>query len=206
MTTSILKLLSLSLVAAALSTGCAGADEAQNTGDPAAADEQDLTQATDKAIEGKIGGILDGVTFTSESDYPYVVLEGDAVTSKRLSTSIVRKALAGAVKAKSSSKRDISVASCRSARVSVGEAIAAGDAAVVPADKTSDDYLYAHHDKQLMIALKTMRSQLLSVSAYTFGTNESGDQDDVGPVVYVYVGISKTTGKLIALMTEAVYT
>ena len=28
----------------------------------------------------------------------------------------------------------------------------------------------------------------------------------VGPVVYIYVGISKTSGKLIALMTEAVYT
>ncbi len=34
----------------------------------------------------------------------------------------------------------------------------------------------------------------------------AGDQDELGTVVYVYVGVSKTTGKLIAIMTQAVYT
>ena len=69
-----------------------------------------------------------------------------------------------------------------------------------------DNYTYARHDKQLGIALKVMRAQLKSVVGFTFGTNASGDQDEFGPVLYVYVGISKTTGKLIAIMTEAVYT
>lgn len=74
------------------------------------------------------------------------------------------------------------------------------------ADSPLDDSAEAEADvtKQLMIALKTMRAQLKSVSGYTFGT--SGDQDELGTVLYIYVGISKTTGKLIAIMTEAVYT
>jgi hypothetical protein len=202
-------MLSTTVLAIAIGTGCAPADEASNgappSGDQGAA-EQDLTQASDAAIAGKLRGILSEVTFTSESDYPYLVLEGEAVTEKRLSAKLVRQKLQAAVKAQSSSHRDIVPASCRSVRLDVSAAIAAGDAAVVPADKQSDDYLYAHHDKQLGIALKVMRSQLRSVTGYTLGTNASGDQDDVGPVVYLYVGISKTSGKLIAIMTEAVYT
>lgn len=207
MRTPLTLLFSSALLALTLSaTGCASNEDPQAAGSAPEAAEQDLTQASDAAIKGKLKGILDGVTFTSESDYPYVVLEGEAVTEKRLSTKIVRAKLKEAIKAQSSSHRDISFATSRSARISVSEAIAAGDAAVVPADKESDDYLYAHHDKQLGIALKVMRQQLRSVNAYTFGTNASGDQDEIGPVVYVYVGISRTTGKLIAIMTEAVYT
>lgn len=202
-------MLSTTLLAIALGTGCAPADEASNgpapSGEEGAA-EQDLTQATDAAIQGKLRGILKDVTFTSESDYPYIVLEGEAVTEKRLNTKLVRQKLQAAVKAQSSSQRDIVPASCRSSRISVSSAIAEGDAAIVPADKQSDDYLYAHHDKQLGIALKVMRSQLRSVTGYTLGTSASGDQDEVGPVVYLYVGISRTSGKLIAIMTEAVYT
>jgi hypothetical protein len=209
MRTSWISMLSTTLLALAIGTGCAPADEASSATPPNAdegAAEQDLTQATDAAIEGKLRGILKDVTFTSESDYPYLVLEGDAVTEKRLSTKLVRQKLQAAVKAQSSSHRDILPASCRAVRLDVSAAIAAGDAAVVPADKASDDYLYAHHDKQLGIALKVMRSQLRGVTGYTLGTNASGDEDDVGPVVYVYVGISKTSGKLIAIITEAVYT
>lgn len=208
MRTSFLSMLSVTFLALAIGTGCAQQEDA--VADPAganqAADVQDLTQQSDSAIMGKLNGILSGVTFTSESDYPYVVLEGEAVTDKRLTTKIVRQKLQAAVKAKSSDRRDILPATCRAHRLNVSTTIAEGDAAVVPADPNSDDYLYAHHDKQLGIALKVMRSQLRSVNGYTFGTNESGDQDEFGTVVYVYVGISKTTGKLIAIMTEAVYT
>jgi len=208
MRTSWISMLSTTLLAIALGTGCAPAEESP-TGAPAgdeSAAEQDLTQATDAAIGGKLMGILKDVTFTSESDYPYMLIEGDIVTAKRLTTTIVRQKLAAAMKAKSSSNRDISLATSRSARVNVSTAISDGDAAVVPTNKDDDNYLYAHHDKQLSIALKVMRSQLRGVTAYTFGTNASGDQDDIGPVVYAYVGISKTSGKLIAIMTEAVYT
>jgi hypothetical protein len=204
-----LSMLSTSLLAITLAAGCSPAEESSSASPPAGdqgAAEQDLTQATDAAIGGKLMGILKDVTFMSESDYPYVLLEGEVVTEKRLTTAIVRKKLAAAIKAKSSSNRDISLATSRSARVNVSTAIADGDAAVVPANKDDDNYLTAHHDKQLGIALKVMRSQLKSVTAFTFGTNASGDQDEIGPVVYVYVGISKTSGKLIAIMTEAVYT
>ncbi len=197
--------LSFVAIAFGLSLGCAQ-PEADDKGEPTAAEQQDLTQLSDAALIGKLRGILTDVTFTSEGDYPYVVFEGEAVSEKRLSSKLVRQKLRVAVQAQSSSHRDISLASCRSERVDVSKAIAEGDAAVVPADKNADDYLYAHHDKQLGIALKTMRQQLKGVVAFTFGTNESGDQDEVGPVLYVYVGISKTSGKLIAIMTEAVYT
>jgi hypothetical protein len=189
--------------------GCANQDEAapQPAGGNDQVQEGELRQQlSDAALEGKLKGILQGVTFTSESDYPYIVLVGDQVTERRLSTRIVREKLRAVVKDKSSSHRDIQPTTCRSSRLSVSQAIADGDAAVVPADPNEDDFGYAHHDKQLMIALKTMRAQLKSVVGYTFGTNESGDQDEVGPVLYIWVGISKTTGKLIAIMTEAVYT
>lgn len=185
-----------------LAAGCAAPEEDASA--PVAAGEQDLTQLSDAALMGKLGGILKDVSFTSESDYPYIVFSGEAVTEKRLSTKLVRQKLRAAVK--QNTERDIGDPACRASRVSVSNAISDGDAAVVPADKDSDDYLYAHHDKQLMIALKTMRSQLRSVVGFTFGTNASGDQDEFGPVVYVYVGISKTTGKLIAISTQAVYT
>ncbi len=101
------------------------------------------------------------------------------VTDKRLSTKIVRAKLQAAIKTQSSSHRDILPASCRAERLDVSKAIAEGDAAVVPADKNDDDYLYAHHDKQVGIALKVMRSSLKSVVGFTFGTNASGDEDDV---------------------------
>jgi hypothetical protein len=181
-------------------------------GNPAPAGEENVavddlrTPLSDAALQGKLKGILKDVSFTSESDYPYVVIEGDAVTEKRLTTKLVREKLKNAVKAANSSQRDISLASCRSSRLNVSQAIADGDAAEVPANRDDEDFTYAHHDKQVMIALKTMRAQLRSVVGYTFGTNESGDMDEVGTVLYVYVGISKTTGKLIAIMTEAVYT
>jgi hypothetical protein len=169
--------------------------------------ESDLTQtATDAAIQGKLRGIIKDVTFMSEGDFPYVVFEGDAVTEKRLSTKLVREKLQAAVKANSSGHRDILPASCRAVRLDVGEAIATGNAAEVPANRDDDNFTAELHDKQLMIALKTMRSQLRGVVGFTFGTNASGDQDEVGTVLFVYVGISKTTGKLIAIMTEAVFT
>jgi hypothetical protein len=164
------------------------------------------TPLSDAALQGKLKGILKDVSFTSESDYPYVVLEGEAVTEKRLTTKLVREKLKNAVKAASSAQRDISLPACRAVRLNVSQAIADGDAAEVPTNRDDEDFVYAHHDKQLMIALKTMRAQLRGVVGFTFGTNESGDQDDVGTVHYVYVGISKTSGKLIAIMTEAVYT
>jgi hypothetical protein len=69
-----------------------------------------------------------------------------------------------------------------------------------------NDFTSAFHDRQLGIALKVMRSELRSVVGFTFGTNASGDEDDVGPVVFVYVGISKSSGKLVAITTQAVFT
>lgn len=191
----------------ALATGCAAPSSDDGAPAPGATEEADLKkQLSDDALEGKLRGILAEASFTSESDYPYVVIQGEKVDGARLSTKIVREKLKNAVKASNSSQRDISRADCRAQRLDVSRAIADGDAAEVPADKDDDNYTYARHDKQLGIALKTMRSQLKGVVGFTFGTNASGDQDEFGTVTYVYVGISKTTGKLIAIMTEAVYT
>jgi hypothetical protein len=202
-----MRFVNISLLLAALSlsigAGCAAPTDDANQ---AEASESDLTKSSDKAIEGKLTGILKGVSFTSESDYGYVVIEGDAVTATKLDEALVRKAMRDSVKANNSSERDILPSSCRASKIDIDKTIADGDAAEVPSDPQDDDYTYAHHDKQLGIALKVMRSQLKSVVGFTFGTNASGDMDEVGTVLYVYVGISKTTGKLIAIMTEAVYT
>jgi hypothetical protein len=199
-----------SLVTLALVAGCGAQGNDNSEGaDPAASEgalETRGGQLDDNALTGKLGGILRGVSFTSESDYEYQVLVGDHVDGARLTTKLVREGLRSIVKEKSSSNRDILPASCRASRIDISKTISEGDSAEVPTDHNDDNYVYAHHDKQLGIALKVMRSQLKSVVGFTFGTNESGDEDDVGPVVYVYVGISKTSGKLIALMTEAVYT
>jgi hypothetical protein len=203
-------LLSTTLLAITLGTGCAPAEESTSPDNGNATQndgvDNELRTASDAAIMGKLKGILKDVTFTSESDYPYVVFEGEAFTGKRLNTAIVRQKLAAAVKANSGDRRDILPAKCRANRLNVSSAIAEGDAAQVPADPNDDEFLYARHDKQVGIALKTMRASLKGVVGFTFGTNESGDQDELGTVLYVYVGISKTTGKLIAIMTEAVYT
>jgi hypothetical protein len=202
-----LKALPVTLLALALSAGCAAPSSGDDTAvDDPGASTSDLTASTDAAIEGKLRGILKDVTFTSEGDFPYVVFEGDAVTEKRLSTKLVRQKLAAAVKANSGDKRDILTPKCRARRESISEAIAAGSAVEVPRDKNDDDFVSAQHDRQLMIALKTMKSQLRGVVGFRFGENESGDQDEFGTVLFVYVGISKTTGKLIAIMTEAVFT
>ena len=187
----------LALVFAA--AACAPAEE---TGAPVGNEQGEnneiRTQLNDQQLMGKLSGILKDVSFTSESDYPYVVFEGDVVTEKRLTTKLVREKLGAAVKDKSDDHRDIKLPACRAVRLDVSKAIAEGDAAEVPANKDDEDYVYAHHDKQVGIALKVMRAQLKSVVGFTFGTNESGDQDEFGTVLYVYVGISKTTGKLIA--------
>jgi hypothetical protein len=198
-------LISAGVLALALgTTGCAAQDEGADQNEAVAAGEL-RTQLSDAALQGKLRGILSDVTFISEGDYPYVVIEGDAVTENRLTTKLVREKLAAVVQANSGDRRDIKPSSCRAERLSVSEAIAMGDAAEVP-DRDADGYVEAHHDKQVGIALKTMRSQLKSVVGFTFGTDESGNQDGLGTVLFVYVGISKTTGKLIAIMTEAAYT
>ena len=193
--------LSLLLAALALSSaaGCA-AETGDASQESTEASESDLSrQLSDRAIQGKLRGILSGVTFMSEADYEYVVFEGDKVTQSTLTEAIVRQKLRDAAMANNSSERDISLSSCRASALDVNETIAEGDAA----DPADED---ARHERQLGIALKVMRAQLKSVVGFTFGTNASGDMDDVGTVLYVYVGISKTTGKLIAIMTEAVYT
>jgi hypothetical protein len=201
------RLLATSCLFAALAVGCAAPTEAGPSDTTEGAAASDLTQGlSDSALEGKLKGILEGVTFTSESDFPYVVVEGDVATETTLTQAVVRQKLEKAVKANSSSHRDILSSRCRAETVDVNKAIADGDAAKVPADKNDDDFTSAFHDRQLGIALKVMRSDLRSVVGFEFGTNATGDEDDVGPVVFVYAGISKTTGKLVAIMTEAVFT
>lgn len=131
----------LSACVLALSVGAVGcADQSEEpAGPPQGSSEEEYKskQLSDDALQGKLKGILTDVTFTSESDYPYVVFEGDGVTEKRLSTKLVRDKLRSAVKSKSSSHRDIQPATCRSSRLNVSQAIADGDAADVPADRTT---------------------------------------------------------------------
>ncbi len=181
---------------ASLSQGCAsqGADSSSGGDDQSQA--LVAHRDSDDAIKAKLGQILKDVTFMSESDYPFVIFDADSGSAKSLTTSVLRKRLAGAVKSHASSNRDISKSTCRAVKLSLADVLA--DASLTdPDDKDS---------RQIGLAVKYMTEQLKGVVGYTFGTNASGDQDEEGPVVYVYVGISRSTGKLIAIMTEAVYT
>jgi hypothetical protein len=200
---AVMRFVNLSFLLAALTLSVGAGCAVPNDDADVEASESDLTRSSDRAIKGKLRGILSGITFTSESDFEYVVFEGDIVGQSALDESLVREKLQAAVQANNSSGRDILPASCRARALNVEEAIADGNAASA-SDDPEDTYV--RHDRQLGIALKVMRSQLKSVVGFTFGTNPSGDMDDIGTVLYVYVGISKTTGKLIAIMTEAVYT
>jgi hypothetical protein len=182
----------IALVAVSLSVGCASQDGGDPSAAPAGA-ESDLTALEDNALQGKLRGILKDVEFMSEADAPYAVFEGDVTTASKLNTKAVRQGLQAAVKR--IAERDIVPARVRSERLNVSSVIADGEGADAE-----------RHDRQLSIALKTMRANLKSVVGFTFGTSASGDQDEEGPVVYVYVGISKKSGKLIAILTTAVYT
>lgn len=196
------KLLAATTLAIALAAmGCAA-----DAGSTQQGESEVQSSKTDAALLSSLEKTLAGVTFTSEGDYGYVVFEGELAGEATLTEAVVRAKLRAAILAKSSSQRDIQPASCRAEALDIDKAIADGQAAAVPNDPNNADFVYAQHDKALGEALGAMRAQLKSVVGFTFGTNESGDQDDVGPVLYVYVGISKTTGKLIAIMTEAVYT
>src|SRR5262245_36794144 len=86
----------------------------------------DLTQAlTDAQLQGKLRGILKDVTFMSEADFPYVVFEGEVADTTRLTEAVVREKLRAAIKANTSSERDIFPAECRADSLDVNEAIAA---------------------------------------------------------------------------------
>lgn len=182
--------------------GCASADAGQGgEADPSAesalgANTGSRAQASDDAIKTKLTNLLQGVTFMSEADYPYTVVEADGGGAKRLSLKVLRTKLKGVVKVSTSSSRDIAKADCRAEKIALSDTIA---------DASSTDP-EEHDAKQAGLAVKYMTEQLKGVVGYTFGTNASGDQDQFGAVIYVYVGISRTSGKLIAILTEAVYT
>ena len=195
---------SLSVCVGLGAVGCAGGSQQNETSEDAT---QDINRASDEAIKLKLQTILEEVEFHSEGSFPYRVLHGD-VTAKGspLTEAVVRQKLKAEVIRTSSSQRDISAASCLSSKNSVDGVIRAGEEAQRATSGGGEPDDYQIHDIQLMLALKAMKSQLSSVVSFSFGESSSGDQDDVGPVVIVYVGISKTTGKLIGIMTESVRT
>src|SRR5262245_14893250 len=92
--------LSLLLASLALSSVVGCSAETGDAKENAEASESDLSrQLSDRAIQGKLRGILSGVTFMSEADFEYVVFEGDEVSGNTLTESIVRHKLRDAVKA-----------------------------------------------------------------------------------------------------------
>ena len=177
---------------------CAGESGASNEGVNQGAIETPAArpaQKSDDDIKRELDRMLQGVEFMSESDYPYVVIEGKQIRAKSISDRVLRWAIKDEVK--TVTERDISKTDCRAERLSISDVLAD---ATLPDDEENHDAL------QAALAVKFMREQLQGVVGYTFGTNASGDQDDEGPVVYVYVGKSRTTGKLIGIVTQAVYT
>src|SRR5262249_26804529 len=85
-----LHVIAASLIFGVPSVGCAAPSGDEEQSAPAVA--SDLTQAlSDSALEGKLKGILKDVSFTSESDFPYIVFEGGAVTESQLTEALVRE-------------------------------------------------------------------------------------------------------------------
>jgi len=164
-----------------------------------------VSTASDDVLKAKLAELISGASFTSESDYPYVVLQGEGgARVTRLSASTLRKRLGAAILASSEGHRDIRVRGTRAVYSSFSEELASAEADA--ADATLEEDPYRIHARKLAATLKYMKANLRGTASYTFGTNDSGDGDGNGNVLIVYVGISKTTGKLIAIMTEAVYT
>ncbi len=190
----------------ALAQGCAmnqGSDSAEETN--ASADAL-RAAPSDAVIEAKLAQLIAGASFTSEADYPYVVIEGEGGPAvATLTEATIRTRLAAAVKAASEDHRDIKLAAVRA------EALAKIDAEIASNiadshDTSTEEDPYRIHARKLAATLKYMKANLNSPVGFTFGTNASGDGDGEGNVLYIWVGVSKTTGKLIAIMTEAVYT
>ena len=151
-------------------------------------------QESDAQIKAKLTDLLRDVVFMSEGDYPYTVFEADSGGARKLTSTVLRARLKAEIQTRA--ERDISKRTCRAEKLSLADVLA--DAALTDPDERDA--------RQAGLAVKYMKEQLRGVVGYTFGTNASGDQDEDGPVVYVYVGISRTTGKLIAISTQAVYT
>ena len=72
-------------------------------------------------------------------------------------------------------------------------------------DRTIEVY-YRENAAKRAALYKYMLGNLDDVRMLTFGTSENGDQDDEGTAIEMVVGISRTTGKLIGVMAQAVYT
>jgi hypothetical protein len=189
----------LALWASLITVGGVGCDSQSHGDNPLDEASQDINAASDTAIKAKLQGILQGVEFISDSDNKYTVLEGEATRGKVLTEQIVREKLRLAVQQAHSIRRDIGPTTCLADTMDVDEAIQEGEH---PDPNVVGPQSYI----QLMLALKTMKSNLHSVVGFAFGVDGNGNQDDEGNVAIVYVGISKTSGKLIAILTEATWT
>lgn len=179
--------------------GCADADSANPA--PAAAQEGELKGSTlsDDQLKAKLAKLAEGTNFMSETDEPYHVIEGDGTKVKVVTAAVVKKRLAKTIaeQLKGQSPEDINKLNSDKEDFQEWLKGAREGAADPTQDKESRE-----EDRKLAEAMQLMLDQLRGVTAFAFGRDENGD----GSVVFVFVGRSKTTGRLIGLTTFGAFT
>jgi hypothetical protein len=185
----------LSVFVASLSAGCAEPEsspavevgEVSKGGRPMA--DAELKAALAKALEG--------ATFPSEADIEFFVVDGDGSKVSSITSIVVKKRLGAAIKNVLQDTRNVSRLPAESESFDNFLENARDNAK----DPSMSDFS-RKNDAALAAALGLMKQQLKSTAAFSLGAEPEGG----GNVIFVFAGKSKTTGRLIALVTGAVFT
>jgi hypothetical protein len=185
-------------VSLSVGTGCSDADAPSAPG-PAQEGEFKTTLPDDQ-LKAKLARTVEGTNFLSETDEPYHLIEGDGRQVTTITSTVVKKRLAASIKqALGHQIEGIDFARMNSESEDLREWL---KNAREGANDASQDKESRDSDRKVAEALQLMLDQLRNVKAFAFGRNESGD----GSIVFVFVGRSKTTGRLIGLTTFAAFT
>jgi len=194
------------LVGATLSLSAVGCADPDSAPAPGPAQEGDINKGTplsDAQLKTKLEQLVVGTDFRSETDEPYHVVEGDAVKGSILAGAAVRRSLEKSIRVALKdqiSGMDPDFSKLRVDKESVQDWLKGVKEGAADA---SEDKEMRESDRKVAEALQLMLDQLKNVSGFAYGRDpESGD----GSIVFVFVGRSKTTGRLIGLTTFAAFT
>lgn len=191
------KLLAISVVGitVVLGTGCAA--DAENAG---TAQSEVTTTLSDAQIKDTLTATLKDVTFFSETDAPYEVIEGDGSGVSTITVKVVRERLAAQIESTWAGQLGLPLSELPDDTEDFSGWLEGARADAN--DEELDAEERAVHRK-VADAFTLMQSQLIGVKGFAFGRDErSGD----GSIAFVFVGRSKTTGRLIALTTFGAFT
>lgn len=183
-----------------LAAGCSDAAQAPGS-DPAQVGEIKGGSLSDDQLKAKLAKLAEGTNFMSETDETYHLIEGDGAKVSVITSTVVRKRLSVAIKAalknQLGGEQDLSKIRAEKEDFKQWMQDAREGANDATQDKETRD-----NDRKVADALQFMQDHLRGVTAFAFGRDENGD----GSVVFVFVGRSKTTGRLIGLTTFGAFT